>query len=151
MFTVYMIWCEATEMLYVGCTKLSADERWRAHVRAASDGSRTRLHEEVRLLGPEAFECFVLCTCETAEEAVRWEMLWIAHTSATDTSVGYNERTVSADQGSRSARAAASERRRQLGWSCMTADQRREYLRECGRKGAEASRVGRRRLQQPSA
>jgi hypothetical protein len=88
---VYMIWCESTEMLYVGQSARSLAERMKQHRRDAKRNGG-RLYAEVRLLGWDAFEVFVLERCSSIAELNEREAWWIEHTSADDTAIGYNSK-----------------------------------------------------------
>ena len=136
---VYMLWCETTEMLYIGKTRGRLCDRFRKHVKDANTGCSSRLAQEIRCLGPEAFECFTLCTCSTADEMSRLEAAWIEYTSADDHALGYNDRRETVEPDIKRTAKREADRLRHERWNAMNADERREFLRECGRKGAAAS------------
>lgn len=150
---VYMIWCEATEKLYVGQTTKTLKQRWSAHVSDSKkpDSSHSLLHEEIRLLGPGAFEQFELERCASIQELNERETWWIAYTSADDPALGYNLQAKGAnhlctEETKRICRAAAlgdkqwaEKRDEESAFKKMSDAERSEYFRTCGLKGAQAS------------
>lgn len=90
---VYMLWCEATEKLYIGQSTGSLNDRVKHHRRNAASGKVGRLYDEIRELGWEAFEVFVLERCDSVAMLNDYERLWITYTNATDTQLGYNTRS----------------------------------------------------------
>ena len=157
---VYMIWCETTEMVYVGQTAGDLGRRIAGHRRCRKRDAR--LAQEIRTLGWDAFEVFVLEQCISLEQLNEREAWWVEHMHATESTIGYNIRAggdnhlLSASarelcavagrsagaklRGPRSSTNIARAERKRL-WTASDADGRRELLRSWGRKGAEASRI----------
>lgn len=89
---VYLLWCETSEKGYVGQSTGPLTDRLSSHRSNARKGKGGRLYDEIRELGFDAFEVFVLERCSTVEELNAYEVLWITEMSTTDTALGYNDR-----------------------------------------------------------
>lgn len=165
---IYMIWCEATEKVYVGQCTGSLAKRIQLH-RKLARSDVGRLGAEIVELGWSAFEVFVLERCSTLAQLNEREAWWIDHMHATETSIGYNVRKGGcnkqlSDEARERCRAAgraqgdrmrgkrqpqlprtpeqASRLERKRLWAAADACGRRELLRSWGRKGALASAKG---------
>lgn len=137
---IYMIWCETTEMLYIGQTAGSLQRRIDGHRHEAARGTKPcRLYDEIRLLGWDAFEVFTLERCSTRAELNARETWWIEHTSADDPALGYNVQK-KANNGSIIGAPRAASRGQVAG---MSAEERSEFFRECGKRGAARSAASR--------
>jgi group I intron endonuclease len=78
---VYLITCSANGKKYVGITVLSAETRFKHHVRKATGPSAqagAKLQAAIRKYGPEAFHIETLEVCETWKEACEREVTLIA-------------------------------------------------------------------------
>mgnify|MGYP003451375320 CR=1 FL=1 len=135
---IYMVWCETTEMLYVGQSSGSLARRIAGHRHEAARGKKPcRLYDEIRLLGWDRFEVFTLERCTTRAELNERETWWIEHTSADDPALGYNVQRKS-NSGS-TTRAEQRERRETV--SHMSDEDQKMFFSECGERGAEKRRL----------
>lgn len=147
---VYMLLNRVNDMVYVGQTTKPLNARLTEHRGAAKRGRRGLLYDDIRACGWDAFEAVVLERCETIEQLNAYERLWIEETSACDHGVGYNQRegghNKRLSEGARRAcreagrrgasqRAQDPTRRRVQALDALTPEQRREFFRECGKKG----------------
>ena len=143
---VYMLLNTVTEKAYVGATDKPLEERWARHVKDAEHGSMWKLHVAMRQWQPELWERVVLQLCYTVEELSAAEERWKHDTDVMDPAVGYNENmgpydiTVSTGKrggdpltigGSRPGSPLAG----------LDREQRREFFREAGRRGAAVARA----------
>jgi hypothetical protein len=124
---VYMLLNEVEERCYVGSTEKTVIARLAEHWALARGGARSPLHEAMnRWPHDEYWTYVVLQNCYSLEELSEAEERWISHCHSADTGVGYNvHRTVH----------GGSRKQPQM------TEQRREFFRECGRRGGSAGRV----------
>lgn len=77
---VYLLVRLSTGQVYVGLTVCGPDQRWTFHVRAAFDGSTTKLARAIREDGINGFELHVLEENIQDTETLRQrEIFWVAH------------------------------------------------------------------------
>ena len=93
MWCIYLLRCVTTDKLYVGQTKQTVWQRWRAHVRDALY-RRGRIHcpaltHAIRKHGASDFEIYLLEECGSQDEANTLERAWIAELRCL-APVGYN-------------------------------------------------------------
>lgn len=125
---VYMLLNEVEERCYIGQTTKTLETRLSEHWAAAKDGSNTRLHEAMRRWDDRSFWTHVvLQNCYEAEQLDPIEAMWIELCGSKDHTVGYNERL-------------GSPEKKRTAQPPMT-EERREFFRECGRRGAAKSRT----------
>lgn len=140
---VYMLLNTATELVYVGATEGTLADRWERHLKEST--SRTsRLGAAMSEWEPEFWERVVLCNCYSVQELSDAEAAWQKKCSAFDPGIGYNEHrgsyrdTVKAGkQGGSSLHSAVKPGSPLAG---MSTEQRREYFRAAGKRGAAKSR-----------
>lgn len=84
---IYMLLNEGTDLVYVGKTVGTLDERWKGHVKAAQNGSSAPLHCATREWGTKPWTRVVLQHCENESELATAEENWIEYTSARDPSM----------------------------------------------------------------
>jgi len=90
---VYKVTHRTTGLCYVGKTRGTVESRWRAHVRDARRGSRTRFHAAIREHDADAFDVEQVEQCADAGELDRAERRWIELLGTTDPARGFNSTT----------------------------------------------------------
>ena len=75
---VYVATLIGTGRSYVGATTTPLKARMAGHKSAAKCGSDWHFHRAIRKYGWDAFQWEVLCACETFEDALRAETIYIA-------------------------------------------------------------------------
>ena len=122
---VYMMLNTIEERAYIGQTKMTMAARIKLHHEEVAEGSRTPIHTAMRRWDSEDFWlCVVLQNCYTEDELNRSEELWIERCHTAESGVGYNVKRV------------ATGGKKQAPMS----PERREFFRECGRRGAQRSK-----------
>ena len=86
---LYMITNRKTGVRYVGISK-TPKTRWRAHQKAARDGTGSPLYEAMRIDGADWFRFEVLFEYTTRHEAAEAERDLIAHLRLRHPEFGYN-------------------------------------------------------------
>lgn len=76
-YTVYIHTNTMTGEGYVGVTSGDVDERWRAHVRLARSGKKTRFHQAIATHGEHVFVCKILDVVVGPQDAAIAERFWI--------------------------------------------------------------------------
>lgn len=85
-----MLLNEATEMVYIGQTINTLQQRIAKHSKDASHGSTTRIHQAIREFDIETFTEVVLQNCYDESELDAAEQWWADYTSSYEPGVGYN-------------------------------------------------------------
>lgn len=85
-----MILNHATEMVYVGQTAKSIEERFTKHIDSVRRGSMSRLHQAIREYGIECFEIIPLEQDLDPKLLNERETYWINYLDSTSPNVGYN-------------------------------------------------------------
>jgi len=139
---VYMLLNTVTEKIYIGATKGTLLDRWAAHLKAASAGSECQLHHAIRSWPSEFWEVVVICNCYSEQEMSDAEQAWQRRCDALNPSVGYNESRISysiAQKHGGDPLTAVTKPGSPL--SGLTIEERREYFRAAGRRGAAKSKA----------
>lgn len=123
---VYMLVNDVEEKVYIGRTFKSREQRVGEHIANAMGGSMTRLHTSLREFAPDCWWSVTLLECETLEQAVELEALWIERCDSVNPNIGYNERN------ERNMSSTPGKKHN------VTPEMREKY-REWGRKGAQIS------------
>jgi hypothetical protein len=76
-FTVYCHTNQLNGKRYVGWTKYTMEERWRAHIKRAWTGARTHFHTAIRKYPYDFWQHDVICTIESKVEAKLLEVHFI--------------------------------------------------------------------------
>lgn len=140
---VYMLLNTVTERCYIGATVGTLAERWKRHL-DESRGGEGRLGRALSEWGEELWLPVVLCNCYSAEELSAAERAWQLETCCFDPDVGYNEHrgsyasTVKAGRKGGDPIHAAVRASSPL--AGLNPEERREYFREAGRRGAAKSK-----------
>jgi hypothetical protein len=125
---VYMLLNEVEERCYVGQTTKTLEAWLSEHWDSVRAGSQTRLHTAMRQWNDQCFWTYVVLQyCYEPAQLDASETLWIRSCDLLDPAIGYNERGGSPEK----------QRRAQPRMS----EERREFFRECGRKGAAKSKA----------
>lgn len=130
-----------THMVYIGATSKTLRERWREHLRGAKEhGSRSKLATALREWPEEMWDQIVLCNCYSMEQLSEAERTWQFSCYAFDEGVGYNENhstyTTTMNASKKSAEVLTMEVRKNSPLAGLTPEQRREYFRQAGKRGA---------------
>lgn len=138
-----MLLNEIEERCYVGRTKGPMTARINQHWQDALHGtSKAPLHEAMRRWDDRSLWTeVVLQSCYSDDELNAAEAAWIELCSSREGGVGYNVKDESRSLGRTTKRVVSltTKKLEKGAWSMMSADARREYLRDCGRKGAALS------------
>lgn len=149
---VYLLLNVVTEKAYVGATDKPLEVRWRRHLKdALTRDSGSRLHQALRNWPlEELWERVVLQRCGSLVELSEAEDEWMSACDTRNVAVGYNDSTISyarsvsnGRRGGDPTKAFPTKRRSPL--ATMSDEQRREFFRQTGRRGA-STRKGPRTL-----
>lgn len=148
---VYMLLNTVTERAYVGATDKPLAERWARHLKDAAHGSEWPVHAAIREWPEEFWTIVVLCNCYSVSELSAAELAWKTHCCTEDPRVGYNDPlnktsyAVTVQNGKKGGNpltsGGTSPKSPLYG---LTPEERREYFREAGRRGAAKSKATRR-------
>jgi hypothetical protein len=134
-----------TERCYIGATDGTLEERWQRHLKETTIGT-SRLGRALATWPAEIWLPVVLCNCYSSEELSAAERAWQLECNAFDDGVGYNEHRGSYEStvnaGKRGGDPLIAAVRPSSPLAGMTLEQRREYFREAGRRGAARSKKG---------
>lgn len=140
---VYMLLNTVTERCYVGATDGTLAARWARHLKETK-GAPSRFGQALAEWSEEFWLPVVLCSCYSPEELSAAERAWQHHCNAFDPTVGYNERSTSYESSVRAGRRGGDPLTATVKSTSplagKTADERREYFREAGRRGAAKSK-----------
>lgn len=75
---VYKLTCSNTGKSYIGYSKLTIKERWKAHCKKARKGCAGKLFRAIRKHGEDTFTLDVLAEVPSKAEALRLEVMFIA-------------------------------------------------------------------------
>lgn len=130
---VYMLLNIIEERAYVGQTTTTPNDRLHLHFEQVKEGSQAPVHEALRKWPEkEWWIMVVLQNCYDQEELDRAEESWIKYCHSADSAVGYNIR-----------RTVSTPVQRPM------SEERREFFRECGRRGAAKSKANAAKRQLP--
>lgn len=139
---VYMLLNTVTERCYIGATDGTLAERWTRHLKEASPTSR--LGRALVAWPSELWVQVVLCNCYSVDELAAAERAWQLECCAFDDAVGYNDRRgeyeTSIKAGRRGGDPLVAEVKATSPLAGLNPEERREYFREAGRRGAIKSR-----------
>ncbi len=146
---VYMLFNTVTEMAYVGATDKALKERWERHLKDSRSGT-SRLQVALREWPAEVWMQVVLTNCYDLAELTAAEEAWIEATHAREPAVGYNDNqvpyAVSVANGQKGGDPSKAKPAKGAGRSSplagMTEEERREWFRQQGKKGAAAGGRG---------
>ena len=139
---VYMLLNTVTEKCYVGATDGTLQARWRRHLKETIAGGSS-LGRALRDWPEEFWLLTVLANCCDTEELSKAETAWMSICCSLEPGVGYNESTVPyvIDGKRNGADVLTATVKASSPLAGLTIEQRREYFREAGRRGAAKSRV----------
>lgn len=87
---VYLVYCTASEKIYVGATTGPLVARWASHLSFGGQGSGApALQDAIRAYGPDAFELYIIEE-PTIDDLGDREKFWIQELRSTDPERGYN-------------------------------------------------------------
>ncbi len=126
---VYMLMNLIEERCYIGQTTGALSDRFDAHWESSKAGSSTFLAASLRKWDdPSFWEATVLQRVGSLDSLNAMETFWIDECSARDPAVGYNMKP-----------GVPKKQQHDSPLAGLTPEQRRDFFRECGKKGAAAS------------
>lgn len=138
---VYMLLNTVTEKAYIGATDGTLEARWKRHLQETV-AAGSSLGRALRDWPEELWLRVVLCNCYTVEELAAAERSWIQACGTLDPGIGYNQSAIMYDAG-------VTKEGKRSGGDVLTAavrassplagmdpEQRREYFRAAGKRGA---------------
>lgn len=143
---VYIISNEATERSYVGATALSLEARVKQHWKCAKAGWKAPLYVAMREWPKEFWISAVLQNCYNVHELDVLERMWMDALWTRDPAVGYNAQDgnyVASHNSDHKPKSdvRASMRMFNKPFNELTPEERKQFFKECGRKGAIRSRA----------
>jgi len=88
--TVYRLTNTANDLVYIGITVQSIDQRFKSHLSSAKNGDQRPVCRAIRGLGPERFIITAIERQTSLTDLQDREAHWIAHHDATNPLKGYN-------------------------------------------------------------
>lgn len=134
-----MILNTATERVYVGATAQTLDDRWSNHL-SETIRTESRFGNALKEWEETFWLPVVLCNCYSAEELGKAERAWQQITSCFDGAVGYNERIGRYEATHKTSNPLTTGGKKGSPLEGLTVEERREFFREAGRRGAAKSR-----------
>lgn len=141
---VYMLLNTVTELCYVGATTNTLDDRWHRHLKETR-GRVGRLGQALLDWDVEVWTRVVLCYCYDELELSAAEQAWQQMTCCFEPAVGYNDNhdpyiaTIKA--GRKGGDPLKADVKSNSPLAGLSPDERREYFRAAGKRGAERSRA----------
>lgn len=133
---IYMLLNTVTEKIYIGATKYSLEHRLKKHWASVLEGSETCLHKAMRTWPSEFWDAVILCNCYSLLELSNAEQAWQQKCHAFDPNIGYNESTQPYIVTHKAPSVLTCNVKSSSPLFGMSPEERREYFRNAGKRGA---------------